>query len=321
MHRTLLLAAALSVACVSVPERKAPPAWTSGAAIYVAGIDPSVFSGGQGGADQFRRNVIADLEAERFHILPAADPGELALALDNGVYGASAEVTVDGGVVEKLSVSSLVNDLRYSRTIEVRARELVNQLVESARVQAAATAPKGRRLAAIGGEAKGAAAPAPAAQALQSPQPEPQQAQPRPPAAAPQGRRIALAVLEFENEIQGNEIDRVYFSDQVRGAARDEVPSAQVMTRENTQQLLKTYGKRLEDCSGECEVETGKLLSADYVISGRITRVGTRYKLTLRMHDTANGTLLSAKTASGKTVDELDDELLKVVAQLLATLR
>lgn len=122
--------------------------------------------------------------------------------------------------------------------------------------------------------------------------------------------RGAIAVLEFDDELKGADakaVDRVYFSDQVRGAVREAMPGATVMTRENTLQLLKAFGKKLEDSVGDCEVETGKLLQADYVVSGRLTRVGMRCKLTLRVHETASGSLIGSATASGKTVDKLDD--------------
>ena len=133
-----------------------------------------------------------------------------------------------------------------------------------------------------------------------------------------------LAVLEFDNELKGADaklVDRVYFSDQVRGAVREAVPGASVMTRENTVQLLKSFGKKLEDCTGECEVETGKLLQADHVVSGRLTKVGSRFKLTLRLHETGSGALVGSAVASGKSVEELDDETPKAVAHLLAPLQ
>ena len=132
-----------------------------------------------------------------------------------------------------------------------------------------------------------------------------------------------IAVLEFENKLPGDDarIDRVYFSDAVRGGVSHSLPGSIVMTRENTQQLLSANGKKLEDCTGECEVETGRLLGADYVVSGRLTKVGTRYKLTLRLHDTAQGALVGSATASGETVNALDDDSAEAIRQLLAPLR
>jgi len=116
-----------------------------------------------------------------------------------------------------------------------------------------------------------------------------------------------VAVLEFDASKAGSDIDRTYFSDKVRGAVHKAAPQLLMMTRESTVQLLKAQGKKLENCEGECEVETGRMLGADYVISGRITKVGTRYLLTLRLHRTASGDLLETSEARGKSLDELVD--------------
>ena len=134
-----------------------------------------------------------------------------------------------------------------------------------------------------------------------------------------------IAVLEFEGALQSSDgVDRVYFSDQVRGAIGRSLPKARLMTRENVVQLLssseKTQGRTLADCSGECEVETGRLLGADLIVSGRFTRVGARFKLSLRLHSTADGLLISSATAGGETVEKLDDATNDAVADLLATL-
>lgn len=128
-----------------------------------------------------------------------------------------------------------------------------------------------------------------------------------------------LAVLEFDNAT-GEAIDRVYFSDKVRETVNQLAPQLAILTRENVQQLLAANGKKLEDCGAECEVETGRLLGADVVISGRLTKVGARYKLSMRLHSTAQGTLLGSATASGKTTEEIDDATAGAVEDLLAPL-
>jgi hypothetical protein len=89
------------------------------------------------------------------------------------------------------------------------------------------------------------------------------------------------------------------------------------MTRENLLVLLQATGKDLGQCEGECEVDTGRRIGADAVVSGEVLKVGTRYKMSLRLHETQNGRLLSTAIASGKTVDELDENLQKAAEDLL----
>ena len=128
-----------------------------------------------------------------------------------------------------------------------------------------------------------------------------------------------MAVLEFE-VAKGLDLDRTYYSDKVRGSIQDRAPQLFVMTRESTEVLLKQFGKTLAECTGECEVETGKKLGADFVVSGRITRAGSRLALTMRLHATATGELLKTAEALGKDADALVDGADAAVATLLVPL-
>src|SRR5262249_36811567 len=91
-------------------------------------------------------------------------------------------------------------------------------------------------------------------------------------AAQPQ----VVAVLEFQDKVPPEQrIDAAYLSDQVRGAVKELLPSAKVITRENMLVLLQASGKDLADCEGECEVDTGRRIGADLVVSGELLRFGT----------------------------------------------
>ncbi|MCA1826899.1 MAG: DUF2380 domain-containing protein [Myxococcales bacterium] len=131
-----------------------------------------------------------------------------------------------------------------------------------------------------------------------------------------------LAVLEFRNKLAGAErkmVDVAYFSDQVRAASLKAAPSLRVITRENLLVLLQ--GKPLEECEGECEVETGRRVGADYVVSGEALKVGSLYKLNLKLHDTHDGRLLSGGVVTGKSVEELDGATARTVSDLLAPVK
>lgn len=135
--------------------------------------------------------------------------------------------------------------------------------------------------------------------------------------AAPAQEKVA--VLEFE-VTKGIDLDRIYFSDKVRGGVGKRAPQLFVMTRESTEALLEASGKTIADCTGECEVEIGRKLQADYVVSGRIAKVGSRFALTMRLHRTADGRLLGSEEAMGKDADALVDGVGAAVAQLLTPL-
>jgi hypothetical protein len=88
------------------------------------------------------------------------------------------------------------------------------------------------------------------------------------------------------------------------------------MTRENLLVLLEASGKSLENCEGECEVDTGRRIGADAIVSGEIQKLGSLFKLTLRLHDTREGRLLASTQASGKTIEELDTAAQRAAAEL-----
>ena len=132
-----------------------------------------------------------------------------------------------------------------------------------------------------------------------------------------------LAVLEFNSKLEGADkknVDAQYLADTVRGAVLDAVPDMRVMTRENEMVLLEGSGKKLSECEGECEVDTGRRLGADLVISGSLLKFGSSYKLIVKLHETHEGRLLSEAQASGRTIDELDADVQLAVRKLLRPL-
>ncbi len=133
-----------------------------------------------------------------------------------------------------------------------------------------------------------------------------------------------LAVLDVHSKLKGADADALdagYFTNAVRAAVARRSPQLGVMTRENVIVMLEAQGKKLEDCEGECEVDTGRRLGADFVVSGDLLRVGTKFKLDLRLHATRDGRLLGGAAASGRTADELDASAGDAIGELLAPLR
>jgi hypothetical protein len=130
-----------------------------------------------------------------------------------------------------------------------------------------------------------------------------------------------VAVLDFRHGKQFSAADARYLSDVIRAAVLKIAPRLSVMTRENLIVLLQASGKDLNDCEGECEVDTGRRIGADAVISGEVLKFGAHYKLSLRLHETKTGRLIAATVASGATLEELDADLQLRAAELLSPQR
>ena len=85
-----------------------------------------------------------------------------------------------------------------------------------------------------------------------------------------------------------------------------------VITRENLEDLLRAHGKTLEKCQGACETETGRMLGAELVITGHVTRAFGEIHLTMKIHRTDPPTLLATelgKAASPNALPELTDRV------------
>lgn len=139
------------------------------------------------------------------------------------------------------------------------------------------------------------------------------------PSAAGEPRR--LAVLELADAAGLDDAAVGYLAERVRGeAARLPRGDWWVMTRENLLELLPP-GLDPADCEGECEVETGRNIGADVVVSGEIVRLGAELKVTLKAHETAGGALLGQEVASAPDVEALDREVVAAARRLLDGLR
>ena len=138
-------------------------------------------------------------------------------------------------------------------------------------------------------------------------------------AADPSLANGILAVLELDTKLKGQEREHaVYLADRVRAAAKQALPGLTVITHENLIALLEASGKKPEDCVGQCDTETGRLLGADLVVSGQLLRFDNEYKLSLKLHETKAGRLLSTAIGSGRSLDALDDGAAQAAADLFA---
>ncbi len=131
---------------------------------------------------------------------------------------------------------------------------------------------------------------------------------------------IKLAVMEFVNRDAVTPDETRYLTDCVRGTAARTLPTDRclVMTRDNIQALLPE-GQNLTDCSAsDCEVETGRRVGADFIVSGEIIRFDGALRMTLKAYDCASGALLGGETAAGVNPSALEKGLAKGATALFA---
>jgi hypothetical protein len=276
--RLSIMLALLLAACAGAPPRPMPVGqeWTRGRAVVVTS-EVQLWP-------DLKQRVDADLQQAGFRVLAFPEgKGELRVAVKK-YDGSNLHVDVDrdGQLVDSLvfnmdSEPVCTHFPATNITSECAAREVAARVVESPKVAAA-----------------GKAAPAEARPAS--------------------GKLAVLELRNFASDLTPQNAQ--YFTDMVRSTALRVQPGLEVMTRENLLVLLQSTGKRIEECEGECEVDTGRRIGADRIVTGELQKLGTSYKLTLRLHDTREGRLLSSQVASGKTIDELDAAAGKAAEQL-----
>ena len=124
--------------------------------------------------------------------------------------------------------------------------------------------------------------------------------------------------------------EKQYLTDVLRSEAVKALPAEQnyvIMTRENIITMLPP-GKTLEDCEGECLVETGKNIAADYIAQGHVGRFGDELTITVELYETAGNKLLGSFSSKAQNIATLESEIrqksqelfLQIVASTFGTL-
>jgi hypothetical protein len=327
-----LLFAGLLAACATMSGPRLPPnpGWIGGQRVSVMGPQ-SVGVGGPELAGEYLHDLTeSDLRAAGFEV----GGGGLSLVIENFERAEVQAVVLSGAaVVEHIAVTadqlgciSSMWGLSASDNAHCYASGIVSAMMKSQAVARAAGAPT-RAMAKVEPPPL-AVSPAPQEQRARQEQAAAQQELAAPPERrTPEERRGVLplrgklAVLDLKNFTRElTQQNAQYFTDVIRQASLRMEPGLDIMTRENLMVLLQSTGKKLEECEGECEVDTGRRIGADQIISGEIQKVGSKFKLTLKLHDTHEGRLLASSIGSGKSIDELDEGAQKAAEELF-TLR
>jgi len=120
-----------------------------------------------------------------------------------------------------------------------------------------------------------------------------------------------LETIQTDGDLDRRECQ--FLTDKLRQMAVMTLPSAEgwtIMTRENISEMLPP-GKSLEECEGSCLVETGKNISADYVVQGRVSHFGSLLTITVELYETATGKLVSSIAVKSENSVGLLEEIEK----------
>lgn len=130
-----------------------------------------------------------------------------------------------------------------------------------------------------------------------------------------------VAVLEVENDLVGgarNQVDFSLLTDNLRKRVSKSGLGLLVMDRDAIFQILSANEKKVLECSANCEVQLGKILRSDYVISGRLGKQGAAFRLYLLMYRSQDGALLSDAVAVSQELASLDKRAATASTDLLS---
>ena len=134
---------------------------------------------------------------------------------------------------------------------------------------------------------------------------------------------VRVAVLELGNPAGLTDAEIAYLSDQVRASVAATLPISThlVMTRESIQELLPP-GVNMKDClDAVCEVEIGRTIGADFVVSGEVLIFSGEYRLILKAHDCDSAAFLTSRTVGAVQLPELEAKVAEAAGPVALRLR
>ena len=129
-----------------------------------------------------------------------------------------------------------------------------------------------------------------------------------------------LAVLEITGQSELTPDQRMHLSDQVRAEATRLIGNAyQILTRETMSGLTDTP-EMLEAVETGREVDVGKALRAQWLITGEALGDAHLLRVTLKLHDIERGVSIDIEFAQGREMSRLVREVKKASGRLLVHL-
>ena len=132
-----------------------------------------------------------------------------------------------------------------------------------------------------------------------------------------------ISVLDLHNNAGLSEPEVSYLTDLARDALARNLPLDQftIMTRESILELLPE-GTRLSDClDASCEVEIGRTLGANYVVSGEVLDFAGQQRLILKVHHCTSAAFIGSESAAGISLMELESAMAGTTALLAALIK
>ncbi|MGV7929780.1 MAG: CsgG/HfaB family protein [Spirochaetota bacterium] len=127
---------------------------------------------------------------------------------------------------------------------------------------------------------------------------------------APVARAKTLVVMNFKSAGASQDLS-VAISELLRGVLTGiSDPGFTLVERDQLNEVMKEQGLSLSGVVDEgTSKKLGKILAADFIIVGSVSRIGASYAISARMVNGDTGEIVRAQTASAKSEDEIPEKL------------
>jgi len=129
---------------------------------------------------------------------------------------------------------------------------------------------------------------------------------------------VRVAVLELVNDTDSPHSSVNYLADKIRAVASENLLATQylILTRESVRELLPD-DVSLEDCvSSDCEVQIGRMMGVDYIVTGHLLIFADQLRINVKLHHTISGSYLGSRTAGGSDLLALEQEIESAIGPL-----
>ncbi len=128
-----------------------------------------------------------------------------------------------------------------------------------------------------------------------------------------------VAVLELNNKAGLTDDEADFLTNNVRNVASQVLPRDRfvIMTRENIEMLLPP-GMDLKKCTeSKCEIEVGRKLGAEYIVTGEILKIFGNPRIQLSVHHVPSGNFLGSRNTGAAPLSKQEPQLLKAADEVM----
>ncbi len=135
--------------------------------------------------------------------------------------------------------------------------------------------------------------------------------------AQPRGR-TKLAVLVLEGRAMSTD-EALALTDIFRARlTRNLQGVVDVVSKEKMFEILQSAGKRAQECTSDCQIETARIIGSEFVATATVSAVGSSFSVVAQVKRTRDGTSLAAQDVLVKSKDAIVDGVTGAADKLAA---